>query len=151
MLLICFLLSYLTQNQPFAGRVVSISDGDTFKVLYEGREVKIRLEHIDCPEKRQPFGTRARQEVSRLIFGKNVIIRPTGKDRYGRILAEVYADNRNVNKTLVQRGYAWHFKKYSSDADYARLERQARKSRLGLWQEQRPIPPWEWRKSRRRN
>lgn len=149
-ILLLFLLTLLPQTKPFAGRVVSISDGDTCKILYENREVKVRLVHIDCPEKRQPFGTRARQELSQLVFGKTVVVRPTGTDRYGRVLAEIFVGDKCVNKLMVQRGYAWHFKKYSTHSEYARLERQARQMRMGLWQDSDPTAPWDWRKMRRK-
>jgi endonuclease YncB( thermonuclease family) len=68
------------------------------------------------------------------------------KDRYKRLIAEVYCNNININKELVKNGLAWHFKKYSSDNDYAKLEIQARKLKVGLWQQSNPIAPWNWRK-----
>ena len=58
----------------------------------------------------------------------------------------MYFNNININKELVKNGLAWHFKKYSSDVEYAKLERQARKSKVGLWKEKNPIAPWDWRK-----
>jgi len=145
-MLILFLLIGLLQSKPYTAEVTSISDGDTFKVLHEGREVRIRLVNIDCPEKRQPFGTRARQELSKLIFSKRVTIHAKGKDRYGRTLAEVYVGKTCINKLMVERGFAWHFKKYSSDKEYALLELKARKNKSGLWADPKPIAPWDWRK-----
>ena len=65
----------------FTGRVVGVSDGDTITVLSQGKPVRIRLHGIDCPEKRQAFGKRARQATSRLVFGKTVTVRDLGKDR----------------------------------------------------------------------
>ena len=137
-----------TKNpKTFQAKVVGIKDGDTFKVLYNNSEITIRLNHIDCPEKNQPYGKNAKWKASDLCFGKMVKIVSNGKkDRYKRLIAEVYFNNININKELVKNGLAWHFKKYSSDVEYAKLERQARKSKVGLWQEKNPIAPWDWRK-----
>jgi len=53
------LLSLVTDT--FTGKVVAVSDGDTIKVMHEGRAVKVRLHGIDCPKKKQPFGTKAKK------------------------------------------------------------------------------------------
>ena len=62
------------------GRVVGISDGDTITVLTPGKEqVRVRLAEIDTPESGQPYGTRARQVLSELVFsGPSVSSWPTG-------------------------------------------------------------------------
>lgn len=73
----------------FSGKVVAVTDGDTIKVMHEGKAEKIRLYGIDCPEKKQPFGNKAKQFTSDLAFGKIVTIRDKGKDRYGRTIGEV--------------------------------------------------------------
>lgn len=143
----CIVHSQTRIPKTFQAKVVGIKDGDTFKVLYNNSEITIRLNHIDCPEKKQPFGKNAKWKASDLCFGKMVKIVSNGKkDRYKRLIAEVYFNNININKELVKNGLAWHFKKYSSDVEYAKLERQARKSRVGLWKEKNPIAPWDWRK-----
>lgn len=131
----------------FEGKVVAIKDGDTFKVMYEGKEKTIRLEHIDCPEKSQPFGNNAKQLASDLCFGKMVKVVSNGKmDRYQRLIAEIYVGDINVNKELVENGLAWHFVNYSKDNSYAKLEIQARKNKAGLWSDVHAIAPWDWRK-----
>lgn len=143
----CTVHSQVQIPKTFQAKVVGIKDGDTFKVLYNNSEITIRLNHIDCPEKKQPYGKNAKSKASDLCFGKIVKIVSNGKkDRYKRLIAEVYFNNININKELVKNGLAWHFKKYSSDVEYAKIERQARKSKAGLWQEKNPIAPWDWRK-----
>ncbi len=67
--------------QEFTGRVVGVSDGDTITVLSKGKPVRIRLHGIDCPEKRQAFGARAKQATSKLVFGQTVTVRDLGQDR----------------------------------------------------------------------
>ena len=143
----CIVHSQTQIPKTFQAKVVGIKDGDTFKVLYNNSEITIRLNHIDCPEKNQPYGKNAKWKASDLCFGKMVKIVSNGKkDRYKRLIAEVYCNNININKELVKNGLAWHFKKYSSDNDYAKLEIQARKLKVGLWQQSNPIAPWNWRK-----
>ena len=130
----------------FLGKVVGIKDGDTFKVLYENKEITIRLAHIDCPEKKQPFGKNAKQFASDLCFGKEIQVKSEGKtDRYKRLIATLYIDDICINKEIVKNGYAWHFIKYSNDDDYRELENTARLNKLGLWADLNPIAPWEWR------
>lgn len=148
-LFLTFIISFFADAQALSlrGKVVAVKDGDTFKVLYNNREHTIRLAHIDCPEKKQPFGTKAKQYASALCFGKNVLVKSDGKtDRNGRIIGEIFVENICVNKELVNRGLAWHFKKYSKSKEYAQLEHSARQLRVGLWSDPRAIAPWDWRK-----
>ncbi|RYY52700.1 MAG: thermonuclease family protein [Chitinophagaceae bacterium] len=132
------------------GRVIGIKDGDTFELLVDQKRLTIRLSDIDCPEKKQPFGTKARQFASDLCFGKNIIAVKKGRpDRYGRLIVELFAGDTCVNKELVSAGLAWHFKQYSRNPAYAGLEMAARNSKLGIWSQQNPTPPWEWRKPKK--
>ncbi|WP_293784413.1 thermonuclease family protein [uncultured Pedobacter sp.] len=135
-------------NLVFPAKVIRILDGDTMEVLYQNHPVKIRLAHIDCPEKRrhQPFGTQAKQALSDLCFGRIVTVQGQKYDRYKRLIALVINDKKQViNQEMIKQGMAWHFKKYSSDPLYAQLEMTARKNKTGLWQDSTAIAPWEWR------
>ena len=135
--------------KTFQAKVVGIKDGDTFKVLYKNSEITIRLNHIDCPEKNQPYGKNAKWKASDLCFGKMVKIVSNGKkDRYKRLIAEVYCNKININKELVKNGLAWHFKKYSSDKILAADENHARALRAGLWADNEPVAPWTYRSKR---
>ena len=84
------LLMLLLASSAFAGEfigpVVSVLDGDTIEVLHNHHPEHIRLSGIDCPEKDQPFGGKARQAASALVFGKEVTLQTYGKDKYGRTL-----------------------------------------------------------------
>jgi micrococcal nuclease len=139
--------------KPSAYKVIGIKDGDTFAVLMDGKEQVIRLAHIDCPEKKQPFGARAKAFVSDQAFGRHVSLAHNNKyDRNHRLIAEVIlSDGRNLNKELVKNGLAWHFKKYSDDTTYAALENKARGARLGVWKDHNSVAPWEWRRARHIN
>ena len=131
-------------------KVVGIKDGDTFVVLIDSKEQVIRLAHIDCPEKKQPFGTKAKQFASDLCFGKNVLLNHINKyDRNKRLIAEVILNNgMNINKELVSNGLAWHYKKYSDKQEYADLETVARNNQIGIWSEPNPTAPWDWRRNK---
>ena len=147
LLLLCLQAAGIT----LTGIVTAVKDGDTIEITANGVTTTIRLEHVDCPEKGQDFGKRAKQFTSDFCYGKAVRVETRGKkDRYGRVIGVVYrADGANLNLALVNTGYAWHFRKYSKDLTYARAEEAARKARLGLWASDFPIAPWDWRKLRR--
>ena len=131
----------------FTGKVVGVTDGDTITVLHNGRSEKIRLNGIDCPEKAQAYGHKAKEAASVLVFGKQVTIATHGQDKYGRTIGDVLlADGTNVNHRLVQEGMCWWYRKYApGDTTLERLETEARNAKRGLWSEPSPIPPWEWR------
>lgn len=130
----------------FFGRVVSVTDGDTIAVMNGGRAETVRLEGIDCPERNQPFSVQARRATSSLVFGKDVVVQVTGTDRYGRTLGRVSVNGLDVSLELVRRGMAWHFKRYSTERALADAEMVARATRVGLWADPKPTPPWSWRR-----
>ena len=128
------------------GRVVRILDGDTFELLDPQRVVwRIRLMHIDAPEKKQAFGAEAKQFLADFIFNSEVRVEYSSRDRNGRILGTVYKGSRFVNLEMVEQGYAWHYKHFSSDPRFAKAEQNARKRKIGLWKTFLPTPPWEYR------
>lgn len=146
--LLFLLFPFFLFSQTHTYKVIKIKDGDTVGILMNGKEETIRLTHIDCPEKKQPFGNNAKQLVSKLCFGKYVRLSGDLKtDRNKRIIAEIILPNgTNINKELVKNGLAWHFTKYSKDKSYTELELIARGKKTGLWIDKNPIAPWNWRK-----
>jgi endonuclease YncB( thermonuclease family) len=130
----------------FTGKCVGISDGDTILVMKGGRAIKIRLEGIDCPELGQDFGTRAKRFTSNMVFRKLVDVKEHNQDEYGRIVARVYIDGKDLSLELVKAGLAWRFRRNSLDLILNRTEVQARKQKIGLWSMPNPIPPWEFRR-----
>jgi len=137
------------QRADMKGKVVGVSDGDTITVLTDDNiQHKVRLAHIDCPEKGQPFGNKAKQFTSDFCFGQVVRVEHGGKkDRNGRYIGVVYnSRGDNLNKQLVAAGLAWHFVRYSKDQSYSALEAQARQAKRGLWVESNAIAPWVWRR-----
>lgn len=138
-----------TEQSNVSGKVVSIADGDTFTYLTpENQQVKVRLYGIDCPEKKQDYGTVARQKLSELVFGQQVKIEPKDKDRYGRTVAVVYnAKSININEQMLMEGLAWHYTQYDKNPAWGILEKNARMQKKGLWAQPNPTPPWLWRKA----
>ena len=125
------------------GQVVRILDGDTLEVLHNNRPERIRLSGIDCPEKAQAYGQKAKHAASALVFGKEVTLQTYGKDKYGRTLAYVLLpDGTNVNHELVKNGWCWWYRKYApGDIELEELEKSARDAKKGLWQDPAPVPP----------
>jgi len=133
----------------YSGKVVGITDGDTVKILTSSnRQIKVRLADIDTPEKRQPYGKKAKKILSDKIYGKQVQVEEVTTDRYKRMVGRIYLGSRNINAEMVADGAAWVYRKYSKDPELLKLERQARKQGRGLWRlpASQRVPPWEWRR-----
>lgn len=142
---------FSSRETPFTleGTVVSITDGDTVVVLSGNERWKIRLNGIDCPEHNQAYGQKAKEFTASLIAGKAVSVTVTDRDRYGRFIGDIVLDGISVNASIVEAGFAWHYREYSKDANLARLEREARDANRGLWQDANPVAPWDFRKGKK--
>jgi micrococcal nuclease len=134
----------------WTGKCVGVSDGDTIAVMRLNKSQKIRLYGVDCPEKDQDFGRKAREFTASLVFGKEVSVKPVTRDQYGRVVAWVSVDAVSVNHGLVKAGLAWWYRRHAAKRkDLQQLEHEARNARIGLWSLHHPIPPWEFRRERR--
>ena len=145
MILTCLLAFNADVIETYQAKVIAISDGDTLKVLKNNKQVTIRLEAIDAPESKQAFGTKSKNALADLVYGKVVTVKRTGEDKYGRTLAFLMVGNESVNTKMIQNGMAWHFKKYNQDIELANFEEEARKTRTGLWIDPNPVSPWDFR------
>jgi len=157
---------------PWIARVTradAIHDGDTLTVVRGKETIKIRLGAVDCPELKQETyqpcangqpprvyfrGAEALGFAIGLLFGREIIIEPKGLDSRGkRTMALVTIINacelKHLHKELLRAGWAWHYRAYSKDLALQALEDEARAARRGLWADPNPVPPWEWRKSRK--
>ena len=143
---------FCSSSLAFTGKVVGVSDGDTVTVLDHKTPVKVRLEGIDCPEKTQAFGSRAKLFTSKACFGKTVEVKAKTRDRYGRTIGTVLLPGgTSLNQELVRNGLAWWYVHYAPrDKTLKNLESEARAQRLGLWKDPSPLPPWDYRKNHRR-
>ena len=149
--------------EVLTGHVVGVADGDTITVLDAAKvQHKIRVAGIDAPEKKQAFGQVSKENLSRLVFDKEVDIVWTKYDRYKRIVGKVMVSSpkcsSNCSRTFdaglsqVSAGMAWWYRKYAKEqpADdlpkYEKAELGAQSRHQGLWGDKSPIAPWDWRK-----
>jgi len=152
---VSLLLAILQVEMGWAwtGRAVGVADGDTITILRDRRDqVKIRLYGIDAPESGQPFGKAAKQSLSSMVYGQSVEVEVMDTDRYGRTVARVFVDGDDVNAAQLRSGYAWLYRQYCKDwvcGEWTELEATARSSRVGLWADQNPTPPWQWRRDKK--
>ena len=150
------LLCCATMAAEVTGRVVAIADGDTITVLDALKEQhKIRLAFIDAPEKNQPYGQRSKQHLLELANGKQASADCYKTDRYGRLICIVHVDGQDVGLAQIEAGLAWWYRSYAHEqlprqrSGYESAEDRAAADRIGLWQDQDPVPPWEWRHQRK--
>lgn len=128
-----------------------VIDGDTIEI----RGTRVRLEGIDAPETAQAcrgrFGTRWRAGVTATkvlrekIKSRLVICKGRKLDRYDRLIATCFVDDKDLNAAMVSTGNAWAFRKYSKT--YVEHERRAAANRLGIWSASCQTA-WEFRERR---
>lgn len=128
-----------------AGQVVAITDGDTLTMLQDRQLLTVRLAKIDAPERRQPYGRRARQSLVALCLRKDATLAVQGRDRYGRTVAVVRCNGVEANREQVRRGLAWVYPQYNKDRTLPELEASSKAARRGLWRQRQPTAPWVWR------
>jgi len=153
------------------GKVVKVADGDTVTMIdSKGFKYRVRLAGIDAPEKGgQQYSDESTKNLKWLVYNKRVIADYTKRDRYGRVVGKVLVDPTgdafcllvecsralDVGLEQIKAGLAWHYKRYEKEQSmedreyYANAERVAKKKHLGIWGDKNPVPPWEWRRSRR--
>ena len=144
--------------QTLTGRVVRIADGDTITVLDStNTQHRIRLQGIDAPESHQAYGSQSKQNLSAMIFDKDVTVTYEKIDQYGRIVGKILLDGKDMNLEQVKAGLAWHYKFYEDEqtpedrALYAKAEDEARAARRGLWQDPNPVEPYQFRREEKRD
>lgn len=138
-------------SDEIEGKVVSVADGDTITVLGpNNNQHKIRLAGIDCPERKQAWGNKARQAVSDLVFGEHVSVFTQSKDRYDRLIGVVYVNGTNVNQELVKYGNCWVYERYAKDKKLFSYHDDAKKHKVGLWSmpEDQIVAPWDFRSNK---
>lgn len=150
------------------GPVVAVSDGDTITVKSSYGNINVRMFAIDAPEaschgnsdavcvENGQAGAKASKLYLRnMVMGKDVTVLLGQGMSHNRVVGTVLADGRDINLEMVKAGHAWHYKYYSKNqtADdkraYTEAENNAKGLHLGLWDGDRPIPPWDWRKQNR--
>ena len=146
MLFLLFPIIALCQTKA---KVVGVKDGDTIEVLLEGNTTKVlRLAEVDCPENSQAFGKNAKQFTSSQVFGKQITYVETNKDRWGRVVAQVYysGGKKYLSEEIIKAGFGWWYFQYSKNKQLGVFQKKAKADKVGLWQDKHAISPWEFRK-----
>jgi endonuclease YncB( thermonuclease family) len=114
------------------------------------------LAGIDSPEKGQAFGQHCKKSLSDLVYDRAAKVESSKLDRYGRVIGKVLVDGQDVNLEQIHRGCGWHYKKYQNEQslddrlNYNSAEESARANKVGLWTDNAPVPPWDFRKAGRK-
>jgi micrococcal nuclease len=137
----------------FALEITYFYDGDTVKIKDQSNnniayEYKLRLTDIDAPERNQTYGLKSRRALMRFCKKADVKVYISGMDKYHRNLGKLHCNSLDASEFMVKNGHAWFNRKYSMDYMLALQEDEARKNKLGLWNEKQQTPPWVWRKNR---
>ena len=140
-------------------KVSRVIDGDTFEGQLDNggnpgvnpwaielTRIVVRINGIDAPERGQYYGDVATMHLQWLISGKAVGLKLKQKDMYGRWIATAFLDGADIAEEMLKEGLAWHYKEHDSNPRYAQIEAEAKRNGLGLWCDDRAVPPWEWRK-----
>jgi micrococcal nuclease len=139
-----------SESSVLIGTVAKIIDGDSVIIKGEdGNEQQVHLEGIDAPEVKQPWGDKATKALDELIKGKKVEVKWKKKDDYQRILGQIYQEDAHINLEMLKKGLAWHFKRYYKSELFEKAEAAAKGSKVGLWSDSDPTPPWDYRKNNR--
>jgi len=139
------------EDEVLHGRVVSVTDGDTFKAKIQGATLDFRMSDIDAPESDQPFGREATQILKAALEGKDVVMLRVDENTYGRIVVHVWIANLHVNREVMARGAAWFDAEHAYDDCLHHVEEEARDAKLGLWAlpPAERMEPWVWRDMKR--
>ena len=149
--LFCLLAIFIQcQQHTISGRVVKVADGDTFTLLTnDNQQLRIRLHGIDAPEKSQDFSKASKDYLTDLVMQKPVKVYSKKRDQYGRIVAIVMVDDLVINEAMLRAGLAWHFTEYDDNSAWREMELIAQRNKVGIWSHPNPLPPWEFRKTKR--
>ena len=126
-------------------KVDRITDGDTIVLMDRTR---VRLHGIDAPERDQPHGPMATATLEYMVE-KSVYIVEVDTDRYGRVVGQLYhsKEGYDINASMVCAGFAWWYERYAPDSKALKdCQEEAESAPTGLWEDESPLPPWEWRR-----
>ena len=132
---------------------MEVIDGNTISLKSLSHTIKVRLLAVAPPENGQPYSDVSRQHLSDLILGKFVVVRYTGIGEQGYLIGRVLLEQGDINAQMLRDGVAWYFPPDANDLAetdrqlYPACEQAARTERRGLWRDQSPIAPWEFRKT----
>ena len=126
-------------------KVDRVTDGDTIVLMDRTR---VRLHGIDAPERDQPYGPIATAALEYMV-ARSVYLVEVDEDRYGRLVGQLYhsKDGYDINASMVCAGYAWWYERYAPDSQILNnCQIEAQQAPKGLWEDEDPMPPWQWRR-----
>ena len=140
-------------NAQANATVIRIVDADTYLVLSDAKVFTVRLANVDAPELQQQYGVEAKQFVSELIYGKQVLLEIHKKDKYNRTVASIRIHGMALDSILISNGWAWHYAEYNHDKNLAAYQNEAIKFKKGLWYcgSNKVCPPWVYRSLNSKN
>ena len=150
MAFVLIILAISTHATIRYGTVERVVDGDT--IVFKAGDAKtqrVRLADIDTPELDQPWGGEAKAALKGWAENRRAQIRIVDTDRYGRLVATLWIDGKNINRRLVANGHAWVYRRYLRDRALLSLEENAKANGLGLWSSEDVVEPRVWRQQRR--
>ncbi|MDC3111366.1 thermonuclease family protein [Pelagibacteraceae bacterium] len=131
------------------GSIIKVTDGDTIVFKDNNKVLKVRLTQIDAPESNQKFGLESKKSLKDLCLNQNSRLEISGIDKYERTLAIVYCNDINVNIHQLKNGLAWVYDDYVTEYTYYKYQNEAKKKNLGLWVDEYPLAPWDFRKNKK--
>jgi len=135
-------------EKEYKGSIIEVIDGDTYLFRTDDGIFRVRSYGIDAPEGNQPSGRESAAFLSKYLH-KDAILKVKSTDRYQRKLGTLFVDGKDINLLEVRKGYAWHYKRYQKDPEYATAQEYARSNKLGIWKLPKPVAPWNWRHAER--
>ena len=150
---LAFLLAFATgaaAGETISGTVITVIDGDTVTVSdAASKHYRVRLAGVDAPEAKQAFGLESARSLAALCYRKAAKVEWKEKKR-GVHLGQVTCEDKDAGAEQVRRGMAWLSpRQMTAGSALPEMEAYARLRKVGLWADEKPVPPWEWRKKSR--
>lgn len=141
--------------------ITFVPDGDT---AYGKDGLKCRIDSADAPETAhngkpgQTYGAEAGKTLRDMVLNKEVTVRitkpttiqpgekPSKANNYGRDLCQIEIEGKNVSTEMIRSGAAWLYEHFNNDPRLKAVQADAAKNKRGLWANENPIPPWEFRR-----
>jgi endonuclease YncB( thermonuclease family) len=148
LLLVMCLATCAQARETISGQVSHVTDGDTLWVQPDGtgKALAVRIEGIDAPEICQLGGPAARDLLAQLSLHRRVTVRVAQYDQWGRALATLTLDGKDLGAQMVRAGQAWSYSWRRKPGSYAAEEALARQAQRGVFVTDLPESPREFRK-----
>jgi micrococcal nuclease len=140
-----WLFSYHLHAQDSSIKIVRYIDGDTVLIDDHNQTFSLRIADIDAPEINQAYGKKSKRALMQICEHTQIHIQLIGHDKYHRKIGRLQCNQTWISEFMVKNGHAWFYQHYSKDKQLMLAEQNAHKHKIGLWESDSAIPPWEWR------